>query len=128
MEGIGQGIGDLDKIPRQIRASVDVGIDGVGSGFALLFCCDNVLFQQGHEELVGVLQRAKGQYVRCIDFVGDGDFRIKVWIVRKRVLFKVIDLILDGLSVVADLRRWQPWPLRLRRRKARRKRIEILRG
>ena len=54
------------------------------------------------EELVGVLQRAKGQHVRCIDFVEDGDFRIEVRIVGKRILFEVIDLILDGLGVVAD--------------------------
>jgi len=64
-------------LPEMLAWRTDIGINGVGSCVALLFCQDGLLFQKRREEFVRVLDGAEGQNARRIDFVQNGDFTIE---------------------------------------------------
>src|ERR1700730_6326070 len=65
-ERICDAAGDSGQISGERGAARDVGVDGVGSGLALLFGDDGLLLEERCKELVSILNSAKGQDARGI--------------------------------------------------------------
>lgn len=55
LQGIGNCPGDLGQVDGEIGVTRDVGVDGIGRGFALLLGGHRLLFEKGSEEFVGIL-------------------------------------------------------------------------
>ena len=62
-------LGHLGHIAGEARPPLDVGVDGVGGGFALLLSKDRLLFKKRGQELVGVLKRTQCQHACGVDLV-----------------------------------------------------------
>ena len=55
--------------------ALDVGVDGIGSGLALLLGEYGLFFKKRGQELVGILKRAECQDSHCVDLVQHRDFK-----------------------------------------------------
>src|ERR1700704_6641679 len=102
LQRVGQGGGDLRHVPGKAGTAADVGVDGVGCGFAVLLGQDGLLFKKRGEKLVGVLNRTQGQNVRGIDLVQDLYLAVQGGVSRQGVLFQVVDAGFERLRVAAD--------------------------
>ena len=60
------------------------------------------LLEEGHEELVGILARAKGDRSGGIDLIEDGDLGVEVVVARKRVALERANGLFHGGGMVAE--------------------------
>src|SRR5258708_25212186 len=82
---------------------LDGEVEVRGVSVSLLFGLENLLLQSGNSQIVCVLKRAQCQHVARIDLVEHGDFGVERSVARKRVLFEIGDLLLNGLRVSANV-------------------------
>src|SRR5258707_2397501 len=69
LQRIGDGAGDLVHISGEAGLPRNIGVDGGGSGVALLLGDDGLVFEKRREEVVRILKSPKSENGRGVDLV-----------------------------------------------------------